>query len=164
MIPIISVVGYSNSGKTTLLLKIIAALKAKGYRIAVIKHHHGDFEIDKPGKDTYRHREAGADVVMLTSPIGIAYMEKTPEEKTLQEILSHIQGVDLIFTEGYKQEAYPKLEVLRKAGDYDKLISRPEEIFLLATDLDIKLTGKPVFSLEDIAGMVKYIEISYLSH
>jgi len=111
--PIISVVGRSNSGKTTLIEKLIPELKKKGYRIATIKHHTHDFEIDQPGKDTWKHYHAGSDVVMLASSFKLAIIENIPKELTLEELAEKAPTVDLIITEGYKKKKQPKIEVIR---------------------------------------------------
>lgn len=154
MIPIVSVVGYSNSGKTTFLVKLIRELKSRGYRVATVKHHHRDFEIDIPGKDTWRHAEAGADTVVLASPGKVAVVERTPRELTLDEIAAKISGVDIIITEGFKQENKPKVEVFR-SDVHSKLISPPDQ--LLAVVSDIVFEGLPTFGFSDMAGLADII-------
>lgn len=154
MIPVVSVVGYGNSGKTTLLVKIIKELKARGYSVATIKHHHGDFEIDKPGKDTWRHREAGADTVVLASPAKVAVIEQTKQELSLDEIIAKITGVDIIITEGFKKENKPKIEVFRSEV-HTELITPKEQ--LLAVASDISHPGIPVFGLDDAPGLVDFL-------
>jgi molybdopterin-guanine dinucleotide biosynthesis protein MobB len=155
MIPVISVVGCSNSGKTTLLVKIISELKKRGYRAAVIKHHHSDFEIDLPGKDTWRHAQAGADTVVLASPGKVAQIERTEHELGLDEIISRITGVDLIITEGYKSEHKPKIEVFRSEV-HEKLISPLNELLAVASDIDFP--DIPTFGLDDAIGIVEFLE------
>jgi molybdopterin-guanine dinucleotide biosynthesis protein MobB len=155
MIPLISVVGCSNSGKTTLLVKIISELKKRGYRLAVIKHHHGDFEIDVPAKDTWRYAQAGADTVVLASPGKVALIERTEHELSLDEIISRITGVDLIITEGYKSEYKPKIEVFRSKV-HEKLISPPDELLAVASDIDFP--GIPTFGLDDAAGIADFLK------
>ncbi|PKM47197.1 MAG: molybdopterin-guanine dinucleotide biosynthesis protein B [Firmicutes bacterium HGW-Firmicutes-8] len=154
MIPIISVVGYADSGKTTLLVKLIKELKRRGYKVAVIKHHHGDFAIDIPGKDTWRHAEAGANTVVLASPGKVAMIEKTESELTLDEIAEKITGVDLIITEGYKKGDKPKIEVFRSEV-HKELVTPPEE--LLAVAGDVRFAGIPTFALDDTAGLVDFL-------
>lgn len=151
MIPVISVVGYSNSGKTTMLLKIISELKSRGYRVATVKHHHGDFDIDVPGKDTWRHREAGADTVVLASPGKVALIEQTPVEMSLDEIIGKISGVDIIITEGFKKGNRPKIEVFRSSV-HTELITPREQ--LLAVASDVEFPGIVTFGLDDAAGIV----------
>lgn len=154
MIPVISVVGYSNSGKTTMLLKIISELKSRGYRVATVKHHHGDFDIDIPGKDTWRHREAGADTVVLASPVKVAVIEQTLAELSLDEIIGKISDVDIIITEGYKKGNKPKIEVFRSSV-HTELITPKEQLLAVASDVDFP--GIPTFGLDDAAGIVDFL-------
>ncbi len=160
MIPIISVVGQSNSGKTTYLEKLISELKNRGYKVAVIKHHHNDFEIDMPGKDTWRHTQAGADTVCLASPAKVAIIRKTDQELPLDQIASFIDNVDIIITEGYKQESKPKIEVYRQAAGNQPLGVKPE---LLAVVSDTLLYQEiPHFPLDDPGAMAAWLELRVL--
>jgi len=111
--PVLSIVGRSNSGKTTLMCELVHALKKKGYRVGTLKHNAHGFDIDQPGKDTWKHREAGADVVMISSSSKVALIEKVQEELSLDNLLKRFEGVDLVITEGYKRENKPKIEVVR---------------------------------------------------
>lgn len=117
MIPIISVVGKSNTGKTTLLEKLIPELNRRGYRIGVIKHDAHDFEIDHEGKDTWRLTRAGAETVVISAAKKLAMIRTAgpePLPATLDELASRLFfGMDLIITEGYKRESKPKIEVTR---------------------------------------------------
>lgn len=160
MIPVISVVGRSNSGKTTYLEKLIVELKRRGYMVAVIKHHHQGFDIDMPGKDTWRHAQAGADIVCLASPHKMAMIRKSDHEMALDQVVSYIDNVDIILTEGYKKESRPKIEVYRKAAGNDPLGSRPE---LLAVVSDTVLyEDVPHFKLDDPAAMADFLERNVL--
>ncbi len=154
MIPVISVVGYANSGKTTLLVKLIKELKKRGFKVATIKHHHNNFEIDIPGKDTWRHAQAGADTVVLASPGKVAVIERTQREMTLDEIAGKITGVDLIITEGFKKEHKPKIEVFR-SETHDKLITPPAELLAVVSDIDF--ADSPTFALDDAVGLVDFL-------
>lgn len=161
MIPIISVVGRSNSGKTTYLEKLIAELKSQGIRVAVIKHHHDDFDIDKPGKDTWRHAQAGAETVCLVSPHKMAMIRKTDQELPLDQVAGFIENVDIIFTEGYKQESKPKIEIYRQASGNEPLGVKPE---LLAVVSDTALyENVPHFRLDEPAAMAGFLEINVLN-
>ncbi|MDF2570508.1 MAG: mobB: molybdopterin-guanine dinucleotide biosynthesis protein [Sporomusa sp.] len=161
MIPVISIVGRSNSGKTTYLEKLIAELKCRGVRVAVIKHHHHDFEIDQPGKDTWRHAQAGADVVCLAAPHKVAMIRKTDHELPLDQVVGYIDNVDIIFTEGYKQESKPKIEVYRQASGNVPLGIKPE---LIAVVSDTMLyEDVPHFKLDDPATMAGFLEINVLN-
>ena len=115
-IPVISVVGRSKVGKTTLLEKLIPELKRRGYRVATVKHHaHPGFEIDRPGKDTWRHAQAGSDHVVIAAPDKVAAVRRVTREPTLDEIVTTIDDVDIILTEGYKRAGKPKIEIVRAA-------------------------------------------------
>lgn len=113
MVPVISFVGYSKSGKTTLLEKVVPELKSQGYRVAFIKHtHHESFEMDLPGKDTWRLSQAGSDVIVISSAEKLAIIEKVSEEQYLNQIQELIANkVDVILTEGYKQADTIKIEI-----------------------------------------------------
>lgn len=156
MVPIVSIVGRSNVGKTTYLVKLLQEMKRRGYRVATIKHHCGDFEIDYPGKDTWRHAQAGADVVVISSPHKVAYIEKVAKEKSLDEIVQAIKNVDLILTEGYKKGNKPKIEVLRSAISRD-LVCQPEDLLAVVTDTKLEL-GLPCFGLDEVGKMVDFLE------
>ncbi len=113
-IPVISIVGKSNSGKTTLMVKIVQELKSRGYRVATIKHSHHSFEIDKEGKDSWLHTRAGADAVVVSSQTMTGVMRVTPRELPLSEIVNtYLTDMDIILAEGYKTLAIPKIEVSR---------------------------------------------------
>ena len=119
MIPIISIVGKSDSGKTTLLEKLVPELTRRGYRIATIKHDVHGFEVDQEGKDSWRHKQAGAHTVVISSPNKIALIRDVEKDLNLEEIRERlIQDVDLILSEGYKKDVQPKIEVFRK-GKYE---------------------------------------------
>lgn len=161
MIPVISVVGYANSGKTTVLVKIISELRNRGYKVATIKHHGGDFDIDHEGKDTYRHMEAGAHTTVLASPNKFAIVSKVEKEKTLDELISCITDVDIIITEGYKSEDKPKVEVFRKANNKERV--KGIEDTIVAVINDDKITGAvPSFSFNDIKEIADFIEGGYI--
>lgn len=162
MIPVISVVGYANSGKTTVLIEIINELKRRGYRVATIKHHGGDFDIDHEGKDTYRHMQAGAVTTVLSSPKKFAIVSKVEKEKTLDELVEYITDVDIIITEGYKKENKPKIEVFRLANNKDRV--KGIEDGLIAVISDVEITDKvPAFTFKDIKGISDFIESGYIS-
>jgi molybdopterin-guanine dinucleotide biosynthesis adapter protein len=112
---IIGFAGFSGSGKTTLLEKVIPLLKASGLSVAVIKHAHHNFDIDKPGKDSFRHREAGAREVMVVSGYRWALMHELSEEQepSLEELCARLSPCDLVLVEGYKFSNIPKIEVRR---------------------------------------------------
>jgi molybdopterin-guanine dinucleotide biosynthesis protein MobB len=154
-IPIISFVAKSGTGKTTLLEKVIKELKNRGLRIAVIKHAH-EFEIDHPGKDSWRHAQAGADIVAVSSEDKFALIEKRQKEMTLDEIASRISDVDLILTEGYKKENNPKIKVIRSEVDTE-FLSKPEELIAIASDVKFDI-GIPCYHIDDAKGIAAEIQ------
>lgn len=161
MIPILSIVGKSAAGKTTLIEKLIVELKRRGYRVATIKHDAHHFEIDHPGKDSYRHFHAGADWTVIGSPAKLAVVRRLDRELTLDEIAATISDVDVILTEGYKREARLRIEVSRR-DHTTELISDRSELFALVADYPIEL-GVPVFDLNDAPGLVDFIEREVLN-
>ncbi|MHB8842459.1 MAG: molybdopterin-guanine dinucleotide biosynthesis protein B [Candidatus Aquicultor sp.] len=161
MIPVISVVGKSNAGKTTFLVGLIAELKKRGWRVAVIKHNVHDFEIDHPGKDTYRHAGAGADVVAIASPHKMAVVKKLEAEMSVQDVIAAIgPGYDIILTEGYKRGPYPKVEVSRKAVS-EELLSSEMELVAVVTD-NIFPVDRPHFALDDAFGVADLLEDEFI--
>ena len=161
MIPLLSFVGKSGVGKTTLIEKLIAELKRSGYRIAVVKHHAHTTPIDGRGKDSWRFAEAGASLAVVSSPAEIARFERVERELTLNEIAAQIANVDLILTEGFKREAAPKIEVSRSALGTD-LIGSADELVAVVSDHPITL-NLPRFELEDVSGIAAFVIARFLS-
>lgn len=162
MIPVVSVVGKSNSGKTTLLEKLIPELKRRGYRVGTVKHHaHPGFEIDHPGKDTWRHARAGSDHVVISAPGKLATIRRVAEELTLDEILAEVQGVDIVLTEGYRLAGKPMIEVLR-AERSRQPICNADELIALATDVPLDFPV-PQFGLDDAPALVDLLERLFLA-
>jgi molybdopterin-guanine dinucleotide biosynthesis adapter protein len=160
MIPVVSVVGKSDSGKTTLLEKLIPELKRRGYLVATVKHDAHSFDIDQPGKDTWRHRQAGADLVVISSKAKMAMIRTVPEELTLPEIAAMITDVDIILTEGFKRGPAPKIEVSRREKSTELLCSA-DELVAIATDQHFDI-AVPQFGLDDAAGLVDVLEARFL--
>ena len=157
MIPTISVVGKSGVGKTSFLEKLVGELKRRNYRVAVIKHDTHGFDIDKPGKDTWRLGQVGSDVVVISSPSKMALIQKRSRELSLEEIEALIgDQVDIILTEGYKRGNKPKIEISR-AQVSDELLCTEEELIALATDQRFDM-AVPHFALKDAMGLVDYLE------
>ena len=128
--------GYSGSGKTTLIERVLPQLIAHGLRVSVIKHTHHDFDLDRPGKDSYRHRVAGAAEVLLASGRRYAVLHELRDEPppTLEALLARLAVCDLVLVEGYKREAMPKLEVHRAATDKPWLYPQDTNIVAVASD------------------------------
>ncbi len=160
MPPVISVVGKSRSGKTTLIEKLVSELKRRKYRIGIIKHAHHAFEMDKRGKDSWRHKQAGADTVIVATQ-GRIGMVKDMDPDTLDDIIPLVGDMDLIITEGYKRENKTKIEIFRSAAHKKPLCRGNSSLAALVTDADIDL-GVPRFGLEDIQGLADFIESRFL--
>ncbi len=158
-IPVVSVVGKSDSGKTTLLEKLLREAKRRGWRVATIKHDVHGFEMDQPGKDTWRHAQAGADMVVISSPQKIAILESVAQEQLLDDVIARIRGVDLIFTEGYKRENKPKIEVFRSVR-HKELLCEPSELLAIASDVVFE-NGVPCYDLDDAKGLCDLIALKF---
>lgn len=154
--PIITFVGKSGTGKTTFLEQLIPELKGRGLRLAVLKHDAHHFEMDKPGKDTYRFSAAGADVVTISNREKFALIEQPKEELTVADIVSRLPQVDIVLTEGYKKSSYPKIEIHRAALQRP-LIASPQELLAIMTDEPVDSPAKQL-SLTDIAGCADLIQ------
>ncbi len=159
-VPIITFVGLSGTGKTTFLEKLIPELKRRHLRLAVLKHDAHHFEMDKPGKDTWRFTQAGADVSAISNQTQFALVERTSRQLELMELIERLPEVDLVLTEGYKRSPTKKIE-LHRAVLGQPLLSRPEELLAVITDepLDVDV---PQLDLEDAAGCADLI-VQYLA-
>ena len=159
---IVSIVGRSDSGKTTLLEALIKVLKQRGRRTAVIKHAADDFELDKPNKDSWRFSQAGSDVSAISSKDRLAVIRRLENDPDPQ-VLAQYAGADcdLVLTEGFKQYAYPKIEIIR-SDQGSELVSPPEQLLAIVTDkpLDINV---PQFTRDDVAKIADLIEQKYLA-
>jgi len=161
MVPIIAVVGKSNSGKTGLLEKLIPELRGRGYKIAVVKHMGQDFELDRPDKDSWRLMQSGSQAVILSSAQRLALIKLMEHDASLEE-LAHFIGADfdLILTEGYRYDKAPKIEVHRKELGND-LLCPPEELLALVSDEKMDVST-PQFAADDVKGLADFIERRFL--
>ncbi|HEY4375273.1 MAG TPA: molybdopterin-guanine dinucleotide biosynthesis protein B [Burkholderiales bacterium] len=150
--------GYSGSGKTTLIEQLIPRFVEAGLKVSLIKHAHHDFDIDKPGKDSHRHRQAGALEVLITSNTRWALMHELrgAPEPTLEEQLRHLAPCDLALVEGYKREAIPKLEIHRPSLGHALLQPDDSNIVAVAADGPVK-TLLPVLDLNQPAQVAEFI-------
>jgi molybdopterin-guanine dinucleotide biosynthesis protein B len=160
MTPIICIAGRSQTGKTTLIEKLIPVLKERGYRIGTIKHSHHIFEMDKTGKDSWRHKDAGAETVIIASPGKIA-MVKNDHDGSLDSLVNFFSDMDLVITEGYKGEKKPKIEVVRAVRHQEALLAEDPNLIAIVTDVDMSVKV-PVFGMEDIVQLADFIEKSFL--
>jgi molybdopterin-guanine dinucleotide biosynthesis protein MobB len=157
VIPIISVVGWSGSGKTTYLEQLIPRLASRGIRVCAVKHHSHEFEIDIPGKDSWRLKRAGAAVSIISSPNKIAITADTGCDLTLSEIRDRfVTDVDLMVSEGFKKDTFPKIEIFRKGIGEGLSCTKEDNLIAVAADYTIE-RDVPVFDLEDIDGMAEFI-------
>jgi molybdopterin-guanine dinucleotide biosynthesis adapter protein len=159
--PLFGVVGWKNSGKTTLMARLIAELTKRGYAVSVVKHAHERFEIDHPGRDSFKLREAGACQVALSSPRRFALMRELGDkpEMTFAEVLAYAGPCDLVLVEGFKREDFPKIEIRSDgASSREPLHENFPHVVAIASDRP-EQEGKslPVFQLDDIAGMADFI-------
>jgi len=162
MIPIISIVGKSDSGKTTLIEKLIPELTRRGYRIATVKHDIHGFEVDQEGKDSWRHKQAGAHTVVISSPNKVALIRDVGKDLTLDEIREKlIEDVDLILSEGYKKDVQPKIEILRKEKHRELLCTKEDNLVAIISDKKFDI-GVSCFFLDDIKGVADFIERKFL--
>lgn len=159
--PVVSLVGRSGVGKTVFLERLIAELKSRGFKIGTIKHHPHEFEIDQPGKDSWRHARAGSDTVVLSSPRKVAVIKHLDQEMDLDNIVeAYLDDVELVITEGYKSGPKQKIEVSRRDRGR-RLVSPPEDLIAIVADQSFDLTV-PQFDLDDVSGVADLIEQRFL--
>lgn len=156
---IIGIVGWSGSGKTTLLEKLIAELTGRGLSVSTLKHAHHGFEVDVPGKDSYRHRVAGAREVLVASAKRLALMRELRGEAewTLPHLLGRLAPVDLVLVEGFKREGHPKIEVFRLANGKAPLHPGDATIRAVASDTPLPDAGRPVVDLNDAPAVAEAV-------
>ena len=155
MAQIVSIVGKSGAGKTTLIEKIINELTQRGFRVGTIKHTYHKFEIDKKGKDSWRHMEAGAETVAVVTDSKIAIFKKGTLED-LNALKTYFQSMDIVLTEGFKDNNMPKIEVFRSSVHPAPLCKDDKNLVAIATD-DAIAADVPLFGLEDIKGLVDFL-------
>ena len=151
------VIGWKNSGKTSLMERLVAEITGRGFSVSTVKHVHHDVDLDQPGKDTYRHRTAGAREVVLASAGRFALMvEHRGQEPELPAILGRLSPVDLVLVEGYKRDAHPKIEVWREATDQPLIQPGDPLVRAVATDAVLNLSV-PVLDLNDTKLVADFI-------
>ena len=160
---VVGIAGYSGSGKTTLVERLIPALRARGQRVSVVKHAHHKFDIDQPGKDTWRHRAAGAFEVVVASDTRLALMREfeQPAQMTVHQVIAELyDGVDWVVVEGFKQSDLQKIEVWRASAGQAARYVNDDFIVAIATDspgLLPQATLRPVLDLNDPEGLAGWL-------
>lgn len=166
-VTVLSFVAKSKTGKTTLLEKVIKELKGRGYRVGAIKHDVHSFEIDHPGKDSYRLTAAGADTTLIYSPEKLAMVKIHEKAPPIDEVLkTYFPDVDIVLTEGFRKTDLPKIEVHRKERS-NSLLTRADErdptIVAVASNAELRL-DIPVLNLNDEREVTDFIEKTFLTH
>lgn len=158
---VFGITGWKNSGKTTLAERLVTELTRRGWKVSTVKHAHHDFDIDKEGTDSFRHRQAGAREVAIVSGRRWALMHELRDEAEppLADILARLAPCDLVLVEGYKREAHPKIEARRLAArDTAPIWPGDDAIAAIAADHTVEEGGLPCFPLDDIGAIADFIE------
>lgn len=155
---IYGVVGWKNAGKTGLMERLVTEISSRGFSVSTIKHAHHTFDVDHAGKDSHRHRVAGAREVLLASRNRFALMHelRDEDEPTLAELLTKLSSVDLVLIEGYKRDAHPKIEAFRGETKNPLIATDDPTIRAIASDTKLKL-DRPVFDLNDTHAIADFI-------
>ncbi len=162
-VPLINIVAArSGTGKTTFMEKLIAVLVERGYKVGTIKSDTHSFEMDVPGKDTWRFAQAGARATAIIGPAKFALIQETQGKKNLDEVADLIQDVDLILVEGYKKADKPKIEIIRREKGTE-IISPSEHLLAIVTDVQEITAAVPVLAIDDYQGVANLIISKFLS-
>ncbi|PSL20954.1 molybdopterin-guanine dinucleotide biosynthesis protein B [Shimia abyssi] len=155
---IYGVVGWKNAGKTGLMERLVAEITGRGFSVSTVKHAHHTFDVDQPGKDSYRHRDAGAREVLLASRTRWALMHemRNDEEPTLEALLTKLAPVDLVLVEGYKRDAHPKVEAHRSVTGNPLIAPEDPTVRAIAADVAVD-SDRPVFDLNDTVSIADFV-------
>ena len=154
--PVVCIVGKSGSGKTTLMERLIPELKRMGLKVGSIKHDVHGFEMDQPGKDSWRHKQAGSKTSIISSPERIGMVMDVDHDHSLDELALFFPGVDIILAEGYKRKDKPKVEIFRSEVHSQPLCRNDKTLIALMTDTDVDL-GVSRFSTNDVRGLAVFL-------
>ena len=158
-VKLLGIVGFKNAGKTTLTERLVSELTARGYRISTVKHAHHAFDIDQEGRDSWRHRQAGASEVAIVSSNRWAMVHELrgAPEPALQDIVGKLAPCDLVLTEGYKWEKHPKIEVRNIALAHPELAGKDSTVIAVAANGAIENSPVPVFDRENVKSIADFI-------
>jgi len=164
VIPIVSIVGRSGTGKTTLIERLLPILKQRGLKVATVKHYAHGFEMDYEGKDTWRHKQAGADAVMLSGSGKIGLVADVETDLNLYDAVARfIPACDLILSEGYKAGPAPKVEVVRREAGTELICIDPRDnLAAVATDIEDLDAGVPLFGLDDPGALADFLQAEFV--
>jgi molybdopterin-guanine dinucleotide biosynthesis protein B len=155
-------VGRSNTGKTTLIEKLIRELRRRGYRVATIKHNIHGFDIDHEGKDSWRHKNAGAQTTVIASPHRVAVVEDVTRDYELSELRDHyIRDVDIILSEGFKKNPHPKIEISRALLKHEPLCTKEDNLIAVVSDRLVE-RGVPCLDINDTGSVADLVECLFL--
>ncbi|NKW71688.1 bifunctional molybdopterin-guanine dinucleotide biosynthesis adaptor protein MobB/molybdopterin molybdotransferase MoeA [Rhodobacteraceae bacterium R_SAG10] len=156
---VFGVVGWKNAGKTGLIERLVTEITARGFTVSTLKHAHHDFDVDQPGKDSYRHRHAGAGEVLLSSRQRWALMHENRgvPEPALSDLLAKLEPVDLVLVEGYKRDQHPKIEAHRAVTGRPLIARGDQSVVAVASDVDLKGLAVPIFGLDDAGTVAEFI-------
>ena len=156
---VFGVTGWKNAGKTGLMERLVTEFTARGFTVSTVKHAHHSFDVDQPGRDSYRHRKAGAQEVLLASGQRFALMHELrgAAEPALADLLAKLSPVDLVLVEGYKREPHPKIEAFRAEAGHDLIAPGDARIVAVASDVPLDL-DRPVFDLNDTGSIADFVQ------
>lgn len=156
---VFGVTGWKNAGKTGLMERLVTEFTARGFTVSTVKHAHHSFDVDQPGRDSYRHRKAGAQEVLLASGQRFALMHELrgAAEPALADLLAKLSPVDLVLVEGYKREPHPKIEAFRAEAGHDLIAPGDARIVAVASDVPMDL-DRPVFDLNDTVSIADFVQ------
>ena len=162
-IPVLGIVGWKKSGKTTLTIRLVEEFTRRGYRVATIKHAHHKFQVDESDADSARHRRAGAGQVAVVSPERWALIKELggASEPDFADVLAMLDPCDIVIVEGYKSAAIPKIEARRTASfTHEPIAPGDPHVIAIASDHETETSGRALFGLDDVTGMADLIELT----
>ncbi len=153
------VVGWKNSGKTTLVARLVTELRSRGFSVSTMKHAHHAFDLDQPGRDSYKHREAGAHEVLISSGNRWALMHELQgeDEYKLDVLLTKMSPVDIVIIEGFKREPHAKIECHRASSEMPLVSAANKTIMAVASDVDVDTGGLKTLDLNDVSAIADFV-------